>query len=232
MEAAYAALKGYSQTVAATGREVIEGSERTGEITTELRYRAPNRMMVRITSSVVGGMAVSTDGHVQIAYLSKRNLAQRLPAPSNLKGFLKGLKRYQIVAVLDPLYFLAGEPASKLAGGFQADGQETVEGVFCDRVVGVLNTTGLQSARSGRITFWIDRKTSLLKKTLLELRGLPLRVGARTSPGPSGRGEVALADKSVTEVVKRSQIDPPLKPSDLSVVVPPGVRIRSVTGSP
>jgi hypothetical protein len=227
MEAAYSGLKSYRHAMSAVGREVIGISARSGEITSELRYQAPNRVYLYLSSPAVGDVTVSTNGREQTLVFSKRKMALRLPAPATMKDFIEGLKRYQIVAVLDPLYFLSGQPASNLAEGFMADGQENIDRVLCNRVVGRLKRNATQSARSGKVTFWMDPKTSLLRKTLLELEGVRVRTTTRPNPKLPPVVTINLAEKSVSEVIRNAQIDPPLKDADLTATIPPGIKLRA-----
>lgn len=220
VEAAYGALKSYSHTMRATGQVVIEGSSRTGELTSELRYKAPNKLYMSINSPAVGTVTAVTDGKREIIYFGRRNAVLRLPSPPSLKQFLEGLKKFQIAAVLDPLYFLVGEPASKLATGFVVKGQDTVNGAACDMVMGTIKRNTVQTARSGRITLWIDRKTLLVRKTMLELQGVPLRTSSRKDPKSPPVIQVSLANETLAEAVQKMQINPPLKDSDFVPVIP------------
>jgi outer membrane lipoprotein-sorting protein len=224
MEAAYAALKSYSQTMTATGVVVIEGSTSSGTVNSRLAYKAPNQLYVSLYNRASGQITVATDGRQQAVHLAKKSTVARKPAPATLKEFLAGLKAYRIVAVLDPLYFLAGGSASDLAEGFEAKGEESVKGSACDRVVGTLKRNAVATARSGTITFWIDKKTSLLRKMHLDLKGVPLRAMSSEDPASGPRVSMSLSDQSLVETVQKLEIDPPLKDADLRVTVPPGTR--------
>jgi outer membrane lipoprotein-sorting protein len=214
MERAYSSLKSYSQTATATGEVVIENFKRRGVVNSQILYVAPNKLRITLTNDAVGTVVVTSDGKELVVSGGKRKAPAHYPAPATLREIMAKLKAHQIVATLDPLYFLTGETASKMAGGFTIKGEDTIVGELCDKVAGVIKREGFPNVRGGTITFWIDRKTSLLRKTELMLKGVPLRTASSTDPGTTPIVATNLSDQSLTEVVSKLAIDPSLKPGD------------------
>jgi len=220
--AAYAGLRSYTQTVSGSVVERIGGQTRgvAGQ-TAEVHYEKPNRLYVTVTSPQTGTVAAFSNGREMTVYRSRYDTYMKFPAPPTAAEFVKSLGKFGVVAQLDALDFLAGNTADSFVSSYSSPTTAKVNGVVCYVVTGTLKP--MRSARSARITYWVDQRSHLIRKLQLEKNGVPTPVRVvRTVKGKQVASvRVILVDNSVTETIQEMQPNPSLSDAAFSYRIPP-----------
>jgi len=224
LRSAYAALTSYahqtSVTVALRGDQYDQVAGNTGVT----RYRKPNRLYVSVTNPQSGTLVSASNGREQIIYRSKWNQFERRPAPATLAAAIKSLAAIEVdTSLLDPLYFLQGKALPPTVTDVVTRGTASVNGVSCYVVVGTIRSRA-------RVTFWVDRKSYLLRKMQVVYNDLPITV-----PIPRLKNGKRVTERrrilfrgTISEVIQEIQINPPLDDSAFNFVVPKGAIERNL----
>lgn len=221
MYAAYAALGSYSQTASST-LIVHAVTKQISGSTSELRYKKPNLLYFSVTSPTYGTFIASSNGREQIVYQSLGNRYQKFSAPSTLVQFMARVEPLGVRAILDPLYFLTGKRLDNASGPVKRKGNVTLNGIPCYLVAVPIKLPASARGGTGTVTFWIDRKSSLLRKVQVQLKNIPRIVRVRTVQNnkPVIQTREVRTEETYTEVVQEMKINPPLGVSDFNYTPP------------
>ncbi|HXG25098.1 MAG TPA: DUF2092 domain-containing protein [Chthonomonadales bacterium] len=221
MYAAYAALSSYSQTASSTLIVRAITNQISGN-TSELRYKKPNLLYFSVTSPIYGTFIASSNGREQIVYQSLGNRYQKFSAPASLVQFMARVEPLGVRAILDPLYFLTGKRLENASGPAKLKGNVTLNGVPSYLVVAPIKLPASAKGGTGTVTFWIDRKSYLLRKVQVALKNIPRKVRVRTirNNKPVIQTKEVRTEETYTEVVQEMKINPPLGTSDFNYTPP------------
>lgn len=225
MQAAYAGLKSYSQKTSATGKVTIQGNAKLNGMTAEFRYQSPNKAFVLVSSPTTGALACFSNGRDFTVYQSTDNVYTKLPAVSDLQGFVKALAPFSIAATLDPLYFAEKLTLKDLISSWQLKPSVKINGVNCQVVQGHLIKKLLIGGTFATVTYWIDDQY-FIRKLSIEWKGIPIQIRS-SQPSTKGKQKASptvLMDRTITEVVQDLKINPPLTDADFTYPVPKNAR--------
>jgi outer membrane lipoprotein-sorting protein len=230
MEAAYAGMKSYSHKMSATWHTKVDGKEQSGIITSELRYRQPNHAHITVVASQGGSIAVVSDGKQVTGYQSNLRTFTRGPAPPTMDRLVQTLPQYGVIAMLDPLYLLSGQNVERLAEGFVTEISQPINGVKCSVIAGNLTPAALSGATSGRVRYFIDPSTFLIRRLRIELQGVPTRVP--TARKSKGKTQVTItttrSDRVIVETILDARVNPPFDPWAFMFSIPKGAVQQSL----
>jgi outer membrane lipoprotein-sorting protein len=223
MYAAYAALNSYSQRASSTLTVRGISQQITGS-TSELRYRKPALLYFSVTNPLYGTFVASSNGREQIVYQSLGNCYRKFVAPATLVQFMSRVEPLGIRAILDPLYFLMGRRLENSAGPAKLLGQAPLNGVLCYKVTAPVKLSALARGGTGKVTFWIDRQSYLLRKVRVELKNIPRKVRVRVlqNKKPVLQTREVRMEETYTEVVQEMKVNPPLSAQDFNYTPPKG----------
>jgi len=224
VQAAYVGLKSYSQKTSSTVTLKM-GTQRGVEgQTTELRYMQPNRVYMTISSPRLGAVTSYNNGKEMLFYSSAINSFQKRPSQPTLKAYVLALREFKIVTMLDPLAFLTGEPVEAVLSSATIKPGESLNGASCNVVTAQIKPALLGKAKSGTVTFWADKGTNLLRKVLMETRGIPVSGKVKTTENgkPVTRVRELSLDQTVSITVQELQANPALNDSSFTFPLPKG----------
>lgn len=226
MRAAYAALHSYSHeasvTVAVRSGESSEVTGNTGVV----RFQRPNRLYVSVSAPQTGTFVSASNGREQVLYRSKTNQYERRPAPATLEAAIRSLTDiYVDTTMLDPLYFLQGKELPPTVTGLKAKGRANVNGVPCYVVEATARARTITGAvGTQRITFWVDRKTYLLRRMQMTYAGVPISVpvvSIQNGKRVMSRRQMIFSG-TISEVIQDIQVNPRLDESAFTYAMPKG----------
>ncbi len=223
MYTAYSTLKSYTHTAGSTLTRTIDGGrpQPTG-LTSELRFARPNKAYVAVTSPQIGTSIAASDGRGLICYNSGSAMYTKAPAPASLGEFVAAARQVGIASELDPLQFLQGVKTNLT--GLTMRAPTTVNGVQCHVVGGRFTSAKLVPGRSGTVTLYIDKSTSLVRKVSLSFTGIQgnLRTAARKGGKVVQTTRRVKLDQTIVTVIQKLEVNGATPDSAFKFAPPPG----------
>ena len=224
LSAAYLALKSYDQKSSVTQVTNGPGVNRLQGCTADVRYQSPNKVYVGVSAPQTGTIAGSSDGRSQIIYRSASNAFTKYPAPANLREFMQRMAPFGVAAMLDPVYFLQGVRTDLLVSNLKLVGTETVNGAACYKVRGTMKAGLAPNGSSGTITFLVDKRQYLLRKTIMTISRIPY--AARVMKMQNGKRVPTThriyLNQTLTETIQEMRPNPALNDAAFAYKAPKG----------
>jgi hypothetical protein len=200
----------------------------------EVRFRKPNLLQVSVSSPQIAKNQFVCDGRELTVYDSRLNQYAKSPAPPTLLSVYNRLNemansafQFKIDSTLDPVYFLQGHPLPPGINWVARKETADLEGVKC-WVIDGLPQLRVASAK-GRISFWVEKDTHLIRKVERVITGAPVVLPVKSVK--DGKTVVErkqfLVDQTITERIQDRAVNPPLDDSTFKFIPPKGAIERN-----
>ena len=173
-----------------------------------LQFTRPNKIALRMNSSKVN-IEIYGDGKTLTVYKVDAQKYYSLPSPPDMAGILIMLHdRFDIDAVLDPLFFLSSPtlPSAigslKMAESTKINGHEAlaVTGLWEGKPISSAGKTNVFCTKGARWTIYIDRSNALLQK-------VEARIAGKINVSTKHNGKSEIVPMAVTLVMQHVIIE-------------------------